>query len=141
MKNSIFYKVIELVSVAVSLILCIGVQTLFGTCGKSEDGTFMSCHWAGLAVFGVACVILVLSIVNLLVRNTGISIGLSVGILLNALLAALIPGRLISTCMMADMRCNAVTKPAVMVCCLIIAVTKMIGLAISFVSIRREKQA
>ncbi|MBO5574333.1 MAG: DUF4418 family protein, partial [Clostridium sp.] len=40
----------------ISFLFLIGTKTIFGPCGPKEDGSFMTCHWAGQALFGIACV-------------------------------------------------------------------------------------
>ncbi|MBQ9685641.1 MAG: DUF4418 family protein [Oscillospiraceae bacterium] len=108
----------------VQLVLCacffLGLLFVFGPCGPKEDGGWMTCHWAGQAVAGVAAVLTVLALLRLAVRNNGVKAGLSLASIPASLLAVLIPGRLIGLCMMADMRCHMVMTPSVTVFSLLI---------------------
>ena len=45
-----------------SVVELIGIRTFFAPCGPKEDGSWMSCHWAGQAVTGTAAVLVVLAI-------------------------------------------------------------------------------
>ena len=40
-----------------SVVELIGIRTFFAPCGPKEDGSWMSCHWAGQAVTGTAAVL------------------------------------------------------------------------------------
>ena len=97
-----------------------GVRTFFAPCGPKEDGSWMSCHWAGQAVTGTAAVLVVLALVHLLVRDRGMKLGLDLGLAAVALCSALFPGKLIGLCMMAEMRCHRLTVPGVTVCAVLV---------------------
>ena len=106
----------DLLLLILSVVYLVGIRTLFQPCGPKEDGSWMTCHWAGQAVSGLAVVLVILSVVHLITGNTGMKLGLDVGILLCAVFSALIPGKLISLCMMPDMRCHQVMTPGTIVC-------------------------
>ena len=103
-----------------SVVELIGILTFFAPCGPKEDGSWMSCHWAGQAVTGTALVLVVLALVHLLVRDRGMKLGLDVGLAVTAICSALLPGKLIGLCMMADMRCHRLTVPGVTVCAVLV---------------------
>lgn len=115
-------SILDIVQTVVSLCFLLGILFVFGPCGPKEDGGWMTCHWAGRAVTGVAALLLVLALVRLPVKDSRIKLGLDIAVLPAALLAALIPGRLISLCMMADMRCRSVMQPAVTVFAILLIV-------------------
>ena len=109
--------------------LLAGVLTVFAPCGAKEDGGWMTCHWAGNAVAGVAAVLTALAVMRLFVKNTKMRLGLSASMIPVALLSALLPGRLISLCMMPSMRCRAVMSPAVTVLSVLIIAAAGIDIA------------
>lgn len=131
-------RVAGIILFLVCLVLAIGAFTVLKTCGPMEDGSWMTCHWAGEAVKGVSVVMAVLAAVGLFTKNSGVKVGLSVGIIANAVLNCCIPGTLIHTCMMPDMQCNAVTKPCVMALSVVIIVIALINAIIS-VKASKEK--
>lgn len=131
---------IEIITAFAAVILVIGVFTFLKTCPAMEDGSWMACHWAGQAIKGVSVVIAVLSIAVPIVKNAGVKAGLSAGVALNAVLNALIPGTIISTCMMPDMQCNAVTKPGVMVFSCVLAVLSVINILCAVKRMKKESK-
>ena len=108
-------RVSSLLLLVFSAVELAGVRTFFAPCGPKEDGSWMSCHWAGQAVTGIAVCLVILSIAHLLTGNRGMKLGLDVGIMVLTVFSALIPGRLIGLCMMPDMRCHQLMTPGVTV--------------------------
>lgn len=106
----------DIILVVIGAVFLIGIRTFFKPCGPTDEGTWMTCHWAGQAATGVAAVLLCLAVAHVIVRNPGIKAGLTIAVIPTAVLAILIPGNLISMCMMDTMRCHAVMKPGVMIC-------------------------
>lgn len=106
----------DLLLLCVSAVFFIGMLTVFGPCGPKEDGTWMTCHWAGQAVAGIAAVLLCLAAAHGIAGDPGVKAGLSIAIIPLSALAIVIPGNLIGMCMMDTMRCHAVMKPAVLLC-------------------------
>ena len=125
----------DLLLLAVSLVFLIGIRTFFSSCGPKEDGTWMTCHWAGQAVTGIAAVLLVICVIRLFVKDSGIKQGLSLSVIPAALLSAILPGNLIGLCMMDTMRCRSVMRPAVIVFSLL-----MIAAAIFDLFVQRGKK-
>ena len=107
-------RVTDVLLLALGVLLLAGTLTFLSPCGPKEDGSWMTCHWAGNAVAGVAGALLALAVVRLFVSG-GAKLGLDVGTAALAALAALLPGRLIDLCMTAGMRCRAVMTPGVTV--------------------------
>lgn len=103
----------DIVLLVLSAVLLAGVLTVFAPCAPKEDGSRMTCHWAGSAVAGVAAVLTVISLLRLLVKDAKAKLGLDLAMLPASLLALLLPGKLIGLCMTADMRCRSVMTPAV----------------------------
>ena len=127
-------NVFDVILLALSVILLLGVLTVFAPCGAKEDGGWMTCHWAGNAVAGAAAVLTALAAMRFVVRDGKVRLGLSAAMIPTALLAALIPGRLIALCMMPSMRCRAVMSPAVTV----LSVLLIAAAAIDIVFRRRK---
>lgn len=104
----------DVVLLALALILFVGLLTFLHPCGAKEDGSWMTCHWAGQALIGVSGAMLALAVVRLFVRG-GVKIGLDIGMMVLSVLAICVPGHLIGLCMMDTMRCRAVMTPGVTV--------------------------
>ena len=124
----------DVILLALSAVLLLGVLTAFAPCGAKEDGSWMTCHWAGNAVAGAAAVLTALAVMRFVVRDSKVRLGLSAAMIPTALLAALIPGRLIALCMMPSMRCRAVMSPAVTVLSVL-----LIAAAVIDIALRRRK--
>lgn len=116
-----------------ALILFAGLLTFLKPCGPKDDGSWMTCHWAGQALLGVAGAMLVLAVVRLFV-NGGVKLGLDIGEAALALYAICVPGRLIGLCMMDTMRCRAVMTPGVTVIVILI-----IAAAAADIFVQRKK--
>lgn len=114
MKNKRF-GVSDILLAVLSLIYLLGSIFVFHPCGPMEDGSWMNCHWAGVAVSCCAAVLLVLSVIHLLATSRIIKQALSAAGIVAALVAAILPGNVIRLCMMTDMRCHAVMRPAAIV--------------------------
>ena len=119
----------DVILLALSAALLLGVLTVFAPCGAKEDGGWMTCHWAGNAVAGAAAVLTALAVMRIFAKDGKVRLGLSAAMIPTALLAALLPGRLIPLCMMPSMRCRAVMSPAVMVLSVLIIAAAVIDAA------------
>ena len=106
---------LELIQALIGAALLISLFTVAAPCAPKADGGWMTCHWAGQAVRGLAALLLVFALIRLIIKNTGVRMGMDLASIPTALLAALLPGRLISLCMMADMPCRSVMRPTVLV--------------------------
>lgn len=111
-----------------------GVLFVFHPCLPNADGSWMTCHWAGNAVAGLAGVLVVISAAHLLVRGDQVKLGLSLAVVPVALLACLVPENVIHMCMMRSMRCHTVMRPAVIVCAAL-----MIAAAVADILARRKR--
>ena len=105
----------DILPVVLSILFLIGILFVFHPCGPKDDGTWMSCHWAGVAVTVCAGLLTVLSLLYCVISSHRIRTLLSVLTILAAAAAAVIPGNVIHLCMMADMRCRALMHPAAIV--------------------------
>ena len=118
---------------ALALILFVGLLTFLRPCGPKEDGSWMTCHWAGQALTGAAGAMLALALVRLFVRGS-VKLGLDIGAAALAVLVICIPEHLINLCMMDTMRCHAVMTPGVTVLSVLI-----IAAATADMFLRRRK--
>lgn len=109
------FTVCDFVLPILALCLLLGLLFVFGPCAPKEDGGWMTCHWAGQALKGIAALELVLSLLHLIPAPDQRKIGLDFALIGTAILAVCVPGYLINLCMMADMRCRSVMTPAVTV--------------------------
>ena len=91
-------RLIDCAIILISTLMLIGINTWFATCGPMEDGSFMTCHWAGQTVKAVSAVAAVLAVAHALLKD-------------HKTKAAMVPGVLINLCMMEDMMCRAHTRP------------------------------
>lgn len=123
MKDRIF----SIITLVLGALLAIGVSTVFAACGPKEDGTWMHCHDAQMAVMALGVAIAVVSLVAMLLKSNGAKIGLGVVNAVLGLVVCLVPGTIVSMCMMETMRCHAVMKPFAMIMGALVLVFAIIG--------------
>lgn len=119
--------VADIVVLALSLVLLLGTKFVFHACGPKEDGTFMRCHAAEVAVLIVAAVASLVAVIQFFLKNPRVKAFLSETGILLACLAAAIPGRIFGLCMMESMHCQAVMKPAVTVVSVLLIVAGVVN--------------
>ena len=127
--------VCPLLQIVLNAIFFVGIQTIFAPCAPHEDGKWMTCHWAGEALLGIAAVMLVMSLLHLLPLRTGMKEGLVFAMIPVSFLIIVLPGRLIPLCMMETMRCHVIMQPAVTV----IAVLNIVLSAVYLWQHRKEE--
>lgn len=110
-KPSAAMRIMGCALVLIPLVIVIGVNTWFQTCGPKDDGSYMACHWAGRAICAAAVMALVLAVLRLVMKDSMVKAGLDMGLAASGILMMLIPGRVISLCMMEDMMCRSHTQP------------------------------
>lgn len=120
----------DILLLAIGIVFLIGIKTFFKPCGPKDDGSWMSCHWAGNAVAAMAAVLVVIAVIHLIVADSKIKMGLACAMLPVAVVAALIPGHVIGLCMMDTMRCHAVMTPATILLAVVIAVVAVADIII-----------
>ncbi|MBE6010078.1 MAG: DUF4418 family protein [Lachnospiraceae bacterium] len=125
------FSVLNIVTLIVSVIFLAGTLSFLKPCGPQDDGSFMSCHWAGQALAGIAVVLLVMAVLLLLLPSAESKMGAALAMVPVGILAAVIPGGLIHLCMMETMRCHAVMKPGARCFGIIIAVLAVISAVMS----------
>lgn len=102
-------------SLAISMLLLIGVLTFAGPC-IHEDGSGAACHAAWHAVIAAAAVGVVASFAALLLRAPKPAGLASLAAAVAGLFAAASPGTLFGLCMMQTMRCWTAMRPFALVC-------------------------
>lgn len=111
-RNKDRIRITDIALVLLSALYLLGMLTVLGPCGPKEDGSYMNCHYAGIAAAAAAAVLLVLAAGHLLLSGWRWKRGLSLAMIPTAAAGAWIPGNVIHLCMMTNMRCHAVMRPA-----------------------------
>ena len=120
-KRKIRIGVTDIALLVLCAVLLIGTLTFLTPCGPQEDGSWMTCHWAGQVSIALAAVLLTLAVMHAAVPMGGAKLGIDLAVLPAAVLASQIPGHVIGLCMMETMRCRAVMRPGVAVFAVLIA--------------------
>ena len=107
--------VCPLLQIVLNAIFFVGIQTIFAPCEPHEDGTWMTCHWAGEALLGIAAALLAIAVMHLVIPRAQVKLGLALAMIPISVLALVLPDHLIDLCMMETMRCHTVMDPAVTV--------------------------
>lgn len=110
-KSSKSFPVCGAVVFILSAVFFVGSLTVFKPCGQTEEGTWMTCHWAGVAVSAIAAVLCVQSLFHIVAGNK-VKNGIGLAMLPTALSAFFIPGILIPLCAEKTMRCRSFLRPA-----------------------------
>lgn len=129
----------DVIMLVLSGLYCLGGRTFFTACPAGEDGSWMSCHWAGEAVFAFALVLGVQSLLLLVFRARRTAAGIYLSMIPAGLAAALVPGNLISLCKMAEMRCHTAMRPFAMMGGLVIAAFALVFAVFYLITGRREE--
>ncbi len=104
-------KILGYISAIIGFLLVLAPKFITPVCPPMEDGMFMKCHWMGNMTMGIGAVILVLSIIFIIVKDSKISLGLAISNIAIGVLEILNTHVLIGGCMKADMACRAKTIP------------------------------
>ncbi len=130
-------KRISAISIApaiLSLLLAIGVVTVFSACGMKDDGSWMRCHAAQNAVMWIALAMTVVLAIAAFVQSGKAKAVLYVLGAVGSGAAFLVPGTLFPMCMMQTTRCYVGMQPFVRIMAVII-------LALSLIAALRAWQA
>ena len=125
------------VSFILSLLLTVGMLTLFHACEMKDDGTWMHCHAAQTDVAICGAVLCVLFLVSALVKNKVLRILIWVVGTVGSILVMFIPGGFVSMCMMNTMRCYTVMQPFVRIMGVLIAVFSGLSLIQSWKAVKK----
>jgi hypothetical protein len=97
-------------------------------CPTKDDGTYMHCHNANIAIAIISCVILVLSIISLMPNNKLTGYITSIVIAIASVFCSIVPGIIISLCMMPEMTCRATMRPTAIISSVIIFISAIVSL-------------
>ena len=125
----------DIILLVLSVVFLIGILTFFAPCSPRDDGSWMTCHWAGQAVTGIAAVLLVISVIHLVVKDAKVKQGLALAMIPVALFSIILPGNMIGLCMMDTMRCRSVMRPAT----LIVSVLVIVSAAFDLILQRKKR--
>ncbi len=106
-------NIISLIPVCVSIMLTVGVMTVFSACGIKDDGTWMHCHDAQIDTAVCGGIMAVLFLLAAFAKGWAVKVLLNLIAVAASIAAFLIPGTIISMCMMNTMRCYTVMQPFV----------------------------
>ncbi len=112
----------NLLTLVASIILSIGVMTVFKACSMKDDGTWMKCHSVQIYIFYIGIVISIFSLFAIFIKNKSVEIGISVVVAVLGVLQVLLPETLMSMCMLHSMRCYSVMKPFVIIMGVVIVI-------------------
>ena len=129
------FGITDVLLLVLNLIFFVGIQTVFAPCEARPDGSWMTCHWAGQALIGIAAVLVVIALMHLVVPRAQIKLGLALAMLPLSVFTLVLPDHLIDLCMMETMHCHTVMQPAVTALSLL---NIMLVLADIYVYRRRE---
>ena len=109
------FGITDVLLLVLNLIFFVGIQTVFAPCEARPDSSWMTCHWAGQALIGIAAALLAIAGMHLVIPRAQVKIGLSLAVIPVSVLAFAVPDHLIDLCMMETMHCHTVMEPAVTV--------------------------
>lgn len=138
MKKNGLCRIADVALLLLSAVLCVGVKLVFHACGAMEDGSYMHCHSAENAVFAAAIALVVLALLLCLLRARIARAVIAFVTTVLALVTAFIPQNIVHLCMMPDMRCRSIMRPAVLVCSLLIAAAALLS---ALLSLRAKEDA
>ena len=81
----------DVLLLVLNLIFFVGIQTVFAPCEARPDGSWMTCHWAGQALIGIAAALLAIAVMHLVIPRTQVKIGLSLAVIPVSVLAFAVP--------------------------------------------------
>ncbi len=121
-------RILSLIPAIVSLLLVIGVLTVFSACGKKDDGTWMHCHDVQNMVAVCGTVMTVLFVICAFVTNKVLRLILNLAAFAAAIVAFLLPGTIMPMCMMNTMRCYTIMQPFARIMSAVAALSALIGM-------------
>lgn len=133
------FKFIDLIFAILNILFFIGITFVFHSCGQKADGSWMTCHYAQNIIKLSSTIGMILSIINIFV-NVQTKLGIYVSTLAISIGTIFVPGKLIPLCMMNDMKCNAITKPSIIIFAVIIALYSLSNLIFSILKLRKQNQ-
>ncbi len=120
-----------------SLLLVLGVTTVFSACDRREDGMWMPCHQCQNSVAAGGVGLVVLFGASAAIKNKIARVLLQVLAIISSIIIFFIPGGLCPMCMMKSMRCYTVFQPFTRVMSGIIAAS---GAGAVVASVKEDKR-
>lgn len=114
-------RLVLLIPAVLSLLLVLGVTTVFSACPRKADGTWMHCHSCQNAVAVSGGGLLVLFGASSLITNRAARLAVQAVATIGSVVVFFIPGVICPMCMMRTMRCYTVFQPYVRVMSALIA--------------------
>lgn len=123
------FRSLDLIFSILCILFFLGTIFVFHPCEAKDDGTWMTCHYAGNLISLNSAICAILAIINIFVKSET-KLGLYIANFVISIGTIFIPGTLVKLCMMNDMRCNSITKPCVIIFSIIIALLAFINLIV-----------
>ncbi|MCR5558952.1 MAG: DUF4418 family protein [Schwartzia sp.] len=120
-------KVFALLPAVFSLLLSLGVMTVFSACGMKEDGTWMRCHGAQNVVELGGFILFFLFSFAAILKSRSLKLFLFAAGVIGAAALFFVPGDIMPLCMMKTMRCHTVFQPFVRLVSAVIVVSGAAG--------------
>ena len=120
-------KLFAMLPAIFSILLSIGVMTVFSACGMKEDGTWMHCHGAQNAVELGGFILFFLFAFAVLLKDRSLKLFLFAAGVIAAAAVFFIPGDIMPLCMMKTMRCHTVFQPFVRLISAVIVISGAAG--------------
>ena len=114
-------RLVLLIPATLSLLLVLGVTTVFSACHQKPDGTWMHCHSCQNAVAASGGGLLVLFGASSLITNRAARLAVQAVATIGSAVVFFIPGVICPMCASRAMRCYAVFQPYVRVMSALIA--------------------
>jgi amino acid transporter len=115
--------------------LCLLAFSFIFQCAPKDDGLYMNCHKANLAIAAISFAIIILSILLFILKNKVSKQVIYVLTAISSIVCGIIPGILIHLCMMPEMTCRAIFRPTDIICSIIIFLFSIVG----FIFSKKEK--
>ncbi|WP_407427552.1 DUF4418 family protein [Treponema sp.] len=131
-------SVSDVILLILSLILTFGSHFAFHACSPKPDGSWMVCHWAERVITALGIVFTVLSASRFFFEPETKS-GISLSILTLSVVTAFIPGIIVNLCLMKEMHCHTVMRPAVIVISILIALISLVDFILSHLKQHNQK--
>lgn len=126
-------KITGIVIAVLGLITALIPTVIFKVC-EAMDGKFMKCHWTSQTEVAIGVAILVLGVLIILAKEKAAAAAFAVASAISGVLVILIPTLVIGMCGSTEMRCNAGTKPALIIAGALIVVSSLIHTALYLTS-------
>lgn len=130
-KKNRLSTILGIVILAICLVITLGVEFMFHSCGAHDDGSYMACHWAQKAVMAAGIILAIQAAALVITKERKLQAIISSCIACGAIVTALIPNIIINLCMMPTMHCNAVMRPWTIVCCVVLFIVCVINAIIN----------